>query len=219
MLGIQPGRHIARYNEGNIMRATEPTGKGESQVLAVYKSSVSHYDAAPYNFLDTPAVVFGHYGNGRVLVTSFHPESYESTPDIALGCIFALTGVKPVPIYPQKTKHPLRVGFFALGCVGPRATKEMLALDKQAALDVDIFTIHEINVGSLRHYDVVVMPDGDEASYKKYLETDFYKEQFKSFLERGGHIVASGNGAKYLPPHANIQVLPVGEPFVKAVTK
>ena len=219
MLGIKPGRHIARYNGGNIMRETEPTGKGESQVLAVYKSSVSHYDAAPYNFLDTPAVVFGHYGKGKVLITSFHPESYESTHDIATGCIFALTGVKPVPMYPTKTKQPLRVGFFALGCVGPRPAKEMLALDKQADLDVDIFSVHEINVGSLRHYDVVVMPHGDEASYKKYLEIEFYKEQFKSFLERGGRIVASGNGAQYLPPHPNIQVLPVGESFVKAVSK
>ena len=219
MLGIPPGRHIARYNGGNIMRATEPTGKGDSKVLAVYKSSVSHYDATPYNFLDTPAAVFGQYGKGKVLVTSFHPESYESTHDIALGCIYALTGVKPVPMYPTKTNHPLRVGFFALGCVGPRATKEMLALDRQAALDVDIFSVHEINVGTLRHYDVVVMPDGDEASYKDYLAKEFYKEQFKSFLERGGRIVASGNGAKYLPPHPNIQVLPVGESFVKAVSK
>ena len=219
MLGIQSGRHIARYNGGNIMRATEPTGKGESQVLAVYKSSVSHYDAAPYNFLDTPAVVFGQYGKGKVLVTSFHPESYESTHDIALGCIYALTGVKPVPVYPGKTQHPLRVGFFSLGCVGPRATHEMLALDRIGALDVDIFSVHEINVGSLRHYDVVVVPDGDEASYKNYLGKEFYKEQFKRFLERGGRVVASGNGAQYLPPHPNIQVLPVGEPFAKAVMK
>ncbi len=219
MLGITPGRHIARYHGGNIMRPTEPTGKGESQVLAVFKSSVGNYDAPPYNFLDTPAVVFGQYGKGKVLVSSFHPESYESTHDIALGYIYALTGVKPVPVYPKKDKHPLHVGFFALGCVGPRPGHEMLALDRDPAFDVDIFTLHEIDVGSLRHYDVVVVPDGDENSFKTYLEKEFYKEQFKKFLERGGRIVASGNGSKYLPQHENIQVIPVGEPFSKAIGK
>ena len=217
MLGITPGRHIARYHGGNIMKPTAPTGKGESQVLAVFKSSVSNYDAAPYNFLDTPSVVYGQYGKGKVLISSFHPESYESTHDIALGYIYALTGVKPVPVYPQKNNRPLHVGFLSTGCVGPRPAREMLALDRDADFDVDIFTLHEIDVGNLRHYDVVVMPDGDENSYQNYLGKEFYKKQFVDYLERGGRIVASGNGAKYLPPHKNIQVIPVGEPFSNAL--
>ncbi|MBQ7652425.1 MAG: hypothetical protein IJS15_15815 [Victivallales bacterium] len=217
MLGIEPGRHIARYNGGNVMTPTEPTGKGEAQVLAVFKSSTGNHDKVAYNFIDTPAAVFGKYGKGKVAVTSFHPESYESTHCIALGCVYALSGIKPVPVYPQKSSRPLRVGFLSLACVGPRAANELLELDGNPALDVDIFSLHEINEGRMRHYDVVIMPDGDGNSYKNMFEKTFYKGQFDKYLEQRGRIVASGNGAQYLPKNANVKALPVGESFVKHV--
>ena len=215
MLGIKPGQRVARYNGGNIMKATDPIPQGQSQVLAVFKSSVSSYGKAPYNFLDTPSVVYGTYGKGKVLASSFHPESYESTHDIALGYIYALSGVRPVPEYPKKKAKPVRVGFMSLACVGPNATYKMLEMDKDPSLDVDVFSLHEINTGNLRHYDVIVMPDGDESSYKSMMEKEFYKKQIEDFLERGGRILASGNGYAYLPKHKNIKVLPVDESFVK----
>ena len=95
----------------------------------------------------------------------------------------------------------------------------MLSLDNEPAFDVDIFNLHEINEGRLRHYDVVVMPDGSEISYKNLMNNEFQSKQILDFLERGGRIVAAGNGAKYLPVHQNIQILPVGEPFAKAIGK
>ena len=215
MLGITPGRHIARYNGGNVMTPTEPTGKGDSQVLAVFKSSAGNHDKVAYNFIDTPAAVFGQYGKGKVIVTSFHPESYESTHCIALGCIYALSGVKPTPVYPKKNSRPLHVGFLSLACVGPRAANELLELDSNPALDVDIFSLHEINEGRMRHYDVIIMPDGDGTSYKNMFDKEFYKGQFDNYLEQGGRIVASGNGAEYLPEHKSVKAIPVGESFVK----
>jgi hypothetical protein len=128
-----------------------------------------------------------------------------------------VTSVKPVPFYPAKNNRPLRVGWLSLACRGPQAAHDLLALDNEAAFDVEIFTLHEINDGRLRHYDVVVMPDGLDLSYKNFMKNEFQKKQILDFLERGGHIVASGNGGKYLPEHANIQILPVGEPFAKAL--
>ena len=218
LLGIKPGRHIARYHGGNIMHPTEPSDKmSDAKVLAVFKNSVSNYDKAPYNYMDTPSVVFGRYGKGKVLASSFHPESYESTHDIALGYVLALTGVQPVPVYPKKVNRPLRVGWLSLACVGPRAAHEMLSLDRDAAYDVDIFTTHEINEGRLRHYDVIVMTAGDGVSYKNLMDNEFNKVQIQNYLDNGGRIVASGNGGKYLPQHANIQILPIGEPFAKAL--
>ena len=44
---------------------------------------------------------------------------------------------------------------------------------------------------------------------------EFYKNQIEDFLERGGRILASGNGGTYLPKHKNIRILPVDESFVK----
>ncbi len=220
LLDIKPGRHIIRYHGGNIMKPTETTAPmGEAKVLAVFKSSVSAYGKAPFNFMDTPAVVLGQYGKGKVLASSCHPESYESTHDIALGYVLAVTGVKPVPIYPAKISRPLRIGWLSLACRGPRAAQEMLSLDKEADFDVEIFTLHEINDGRLRHYDVIVMPDGVELSYKNLMKNEFHKKQILNFIENGGRIIASGNGGKYLPKHANIQILPVGEPFAQALRK
>ena len=207
---------IVDYDGGNVMRPTAPTGKGDSQVLVVFKSCVSEHGRAPYNFMDTPAVVFGQYGKGKVVASSFHPELYESTYNIAMGYVHALTNIKTVLEFPKKDKHPLRVGFLTLACVGPRSVREFLELDKESALDVDIFSIHEINDGRLRHYDVVVMPDGEEASYKDMMEREFNKKQLQYFFEQGGRIVASGNGGKYLPQQDNITILPVGESFVNA---
>ena len=215
MLGISPGQRVVRYNGGNIMKATDPIDKGESKVLSVFNSSVSGYGKEALNFLGTPSVVFGTYGKGKVLASSFHPESYESTHDIALGYIYALSGVRPVPQYPKKYRKPVRVGFMTLACVGPRATYELLDLDNEPSLDVDVFSLHEINTGNLRHYDVIIMPDGDDDSYKRMFEKEFYVNQIDAFLERGGRILASGNGGTYLPKHKNVKVIPVDKGFVK----
>ena len=211
LLGIKAGRRIVCYDGGNVMRPTEPTGKGNSQILITFKSCVSEHGRAPYNFMDTPAVVFGQYGEGKVVACSFHPELYESTHCIAMGCIHALTGIQPVVQYPKKDIHPLRVGFLSEACVGPQPAHELLELDKKTNLDMEIFSTHEINIGRLHHYDMVVMPDGNEASYNDMMDREFNKNQFHDFLERGGRIVAANSVGKYLPSHDNIQILPLGE--------
>ena len=217
LLGVKPGRFVCRYNGGNIMRPTKPTGKGDGEVLAVFKSSSSFPDRAAYNFIDTPAMIYGQYGKGKVLAVSPHPESYESTRPIAMGMVRALIGVRPTPIRPAKVVRPLRVGFLSLACVGPRAAHEMLALDRDPELDVEIFSTHEINERGLCHYDVVVMPAGEEKSYLKFKDDGFLRGQIDKFLASGGRIVASGNGGKYLPQHENIRTIPVGTDFAPAV--
>ena len=217
LLGLKAGRRIVCYDGGNVMRPTEPTGKGDSQILITFKSCVSEHGRAPYNFMDTPAVVFGQYGKGKVVACSFHPELYESTHCIAMGCIHALTGIQPFVQYPKKDIRPLRVGFLSDACVGPQPAHELLELDKKTNLDMEIFSTHEINIGRLRHYDMVVMPDGNEASYKDMMDREFNKNQFHDFLERGGRIVAANSVGKYLPQHDNIQILSADEPLTSVL--
>jgi glutamine amidotransferase-like uncharacterized protein len=217
LLGLKAGRRIVCYDGGNVMRPTEPTGKGDSQILITFKSCVSEHGRAPYNFMDTPAVVFGQYGKGKVVACSFHPELYESTHCIAMGCIHALTGIQPVVQYPKKDIRPLRVGFLSDACVGPQPAREMLELDKKSNLDIEIFSTHEINIGRLRHYDMVVMPDGNESSYKDMMDREFNKNQFYDFLDRGGRIVAANSVGKYLPQHDNIQILSADEPLTSVL--
>ncbi|MBQ9337523.1 MAG: hypothetical protein IJS14_09550 [Lentisphaeria bacterium] len=217
LFGIKPGRYVFRYHGGNVMRPTPPTGKGEGEALAVFKSSVSMADRPAYNFMDTPAVVYGNYGKGKVIAVSFHPESYEATNDVALGAVYALTGVRPKPVLPRKVKRPVRVGFLSLACVGPRAAREMISLDRNPKLDVDIFSTHELRERGLHHYEVLVLPAGEEKAYKNLMANDFYRSRIVEFLDRGGRIVASGNGAKYLPEHKNVKRLRTGADFAPAV--
>lgn len=217
LFGIRPGLYAFRYHGGNVMRKTPPTGKGKGEALAVFKSSVSKMGRAPYNFIDTPAVVFGSYGKGKALAISFHPESYEATHNVALGAVYALTGVRPVPVRPWKVKRPLRVGFLSLACVGPRAAREMIALDRNPNLDIDIFSTHELRERGLHHYDALVLPAGEEKAYKKLKENEFYRTRIAEFLDRGGRIVTSGNGAKYLPEHKNVKQLRTGADFAPAL--
>ena len=51
------------------------------------------------------------------------------------------------------------------------------------------------------------------------MNNDYQKKQLLDYLERGGRVIASGNGGKYLPEHPNIQVLPIGEPFANVLNK
>ena len=217
LFGIKPGRYVFRYHGGNVMRPTPPTGKGEGEVLAVFKSSAGRADHPAYNFIDTPAVIYGSYGKGKALAISFHPESYEFTNNVAIGAVQALTGIRPKPVQPRKVKRPVRVGFLSLACVGPRAAREMIALDRNPKLDVEIFSTHELKERGLHHYDALVLPAGEEKSYKSLMENSYYSARIREFLDRGGRIVASGNGAKYLPKHKNVKHLRTGADFAPAL--
>ena len=191
LFGIKPGRYVFRYHGGNVMRPTPPTGKGEGEVLAVFKSSTGRDDHPAYNFIDTPAVVYGQYGKGKALAISFHPEAFEFTNNVTLGAVQALTGIRPKSVLPRKVKRPVRVGFLTTACVGPRAAWEMIALDRNPKLDVDIFSTPQIKERGLHHYDALVLPAGEEKAYKNLMENEFYRACIREYLDRGGRIVAS----------------------------
>ena len=219
-LGIKPGRYTVRYHGGPVLRPTSATGKGEGEVLALYKSSAGKANRAPYNFLNTPAAVCGTYGKGKVIATSFHPESWEATHGIALGCIYAVTGIQPVPVYPPKSLRPVRVGYCTRGAaVNPRAVREMLALDRNPKLDVQFFSTQEVYEGILNHLDAVILSDGVRESYQKMMEDPVWRAGIRNFLDRGGLILASGNGADFLRGHANLKILKVDEDMAPHLLK
>ena len=215
-LGIRPGQYVVRYHGGNVMRPSAPTGKGEAEVLAVYRNSVSGLNRAPYDFRDTPAAVFGQYGKGKVLAISFHPESYEGTRCIASGAVYALTGVRPVPAYPETRLRPLRVGFYAeftRDCV-----RQLFELERRPELDVMQVDGHDLLTGILRHLDVLVIAGDRKALLEKGMADPVRAGQFRDFLARGGRIVTSADSAKVLPEHANVTVVTEEDDVVRAVT-
>jgi len=72
--------------------------------------------------------------------------------------------------------------------------------------------------GSLDHADVLVLPDGSSKNYKNR----FYREStsyIKRFQDRGGIVIAFGEGAKYLPVHKNSRAVDSWKELKPAILK
>ena len=218
-LGIKTGRCQVRYHGGPVLRPTAPTGRGSGETVAVYKSSSGRPDRAPYNFLDTPSAIYGTYGKGKVIATSFHPESWDGTHDIALGCIYAVTGVKPRPVYPEKSWRRIRVGFCICGPVSPRTVHKMLMADRHPELDVQLISSQEILEGLLNHLDIIFVPEGKRESYQAVMKNPIWKNGVQTFMDRGGLVLAEGNGVGFVPAHANLKVLQPGDDLTARLRK
>ena len=219
-LGIKPGRYTVRYNGGPVLRSAASTGKGSGETLSVYKSSAGWVDRAPHDFVNTPSAIFGTYGKGKVIATSYHPESWDGTHHIALGCIYAVTGVKPVPVPPRKSWRPVRVGFCSSGGpITPAMVRTMLALDRHPELDLQFVSGQDVLEGILNHLDALVIPEGRRESYRSIMKNPCWSEGIRKFLDRGGSIVAVGNGAEFLPAHANLKVLKAGDDLTGPLLK
>ncbi len=215
VMGVKPGRYMVRYSHGPISKPGKQPGEGWGETLGVYKSTVGPVGRPGGNFFDAPAVIHGKFGKGKVIATSFHPESYQSSHPIALGCIYAVTGVRPAPVFPAKNPRPVRVGYYGPGIAGKYCIRAMLALDRHPDLDVILIDGVSLNQGMLDHLDVFVLPHGIKSTYKGLFTRPFPKEQIVKFLRRGGLLLASGNAADYLPDHPNAKRLPADADFVK----
>ena len=75
ILGSQKGPFDVRYHNGPIMSAMGVRGLGAFRTLAHFRSEVSRYEPQKGTMVNTPAIIAGDFGKGRVLCISPHPES------------------------------------------------------------------------------------------------------------------------------------------------
>ena len=217
VLNIDQLRYKVRYAAGPVMISAPLTGGAEFEVLAVYKSSVSPQDHAPYDFLDTPAIVRGKYGKGTIVAVSFHPESNESTYELACACVHAASGVEIEPCFPVKEARPVRAGFMSHSTITPQCARELLELEKNRKIDVKLINNADLDAGVLNHVDVLIVPDGNPEVNGKLFLPEFRQKQLDRFIRNGGIIISSGNGAWSLGNFPQTRV-PAGEYFSSAVT-
>ena len=111
-----------------------------------------------------PAIIYGRYGKGKVLVFVMHPEYYPSTHDV-LGAGFRPLVGRPITFtYPKKSARPLRVAFYSgeIDRAGSarKVVEDALALDARPEVDVTYVSGEQIAEGALDHADALVVPGG-----------------------------------------------------------
>ena len=192
-------------------------GKGIS--LGAYKSAVSRSKQHVDKFIGAPGWIYGTFGKGKIVATSFHPEYEEVNHDIMLACYYAVSWVKLTPEWPEKNFRPVRVGLLATGLNGHGPIQTMIDLERHPDIDVHYIMMSEIKKGMLRHLDYLVIPHGDGDTLKKYISMEFVSKVFNDFLNRGGIILAAGNAVTALPEHKNCKKLPEKVDFRKYIKK
>ena len=215
-MDLAPGRYFVRYSGGPIPVPGKAVPGGSGEILAVYRSTTSYCDKPEGNFFNEGAVICGTLGKGKVIATGFHPEYWEVSRPIVAGCIYAVTGVKPVFEFPAKRPRALRVGFWSSGTPDARRIRDMLEVDGNPEVDLMLVASHEVEQGMLRHLDVLIVAHDIHGSCKKHLSGKFVRSQIRAFLDRGGKIVVSGNGNECVPRHRNVIEVPVGSSLAQA---
>ena len=152
---------------------------------------------------------------GKVIATSFHPESYADTRPIFLGCIYAVTGVKAKPVYPAKNRRPVRVAFYTSAVSGKNYLREMLELDRHPDITVKFISSGDFKSGALDHVDVLVLPDGIIEKYKRYFTRNSWL--LKKFMRQGNIVVVPEKCLEFLPKHKNLKGVKPGNSYVEPV--
>ena len=217
LIGVPAGKYVVAYAKGPIATPCVPCHGVEcpAEELGHYRSSVGRFGHPEVNFCGRPAALYCSFGKGKVIATSFHPELRESTYPIAFGCVEAVTGVRITPEFPRSVYRPVRVGYFAPTVIGKRCPREIFELEEPRELDLRLVNQPDMELGALDHLDVMIFSDGAEAAYEENIKPS-HVEMIRAFLARGGRVLVSGCGAKFVPEHRNRTVLPVGESFVEA---
>ncbi len=200
---VPAGRYKVRYSRGPISKRCEQPGTGWAEELGYYRDEMPE---TKITFGGAPAMLYGEYGKGKVIATSFHPELFPETHPIALGCVYAVTGRKITPVSIKKDADAIRVAYMSNGLYPKHWVENALAFDKDAHIKVQLSSA--INKELLEKVDVVVCPNKASNAYKNILGTEQNIELLKLFLEKGGKLLVTKAGIPFAPKHENVIELP-----------
>lgn len=166
LLGVPAGTRYFRYHDGPLPAKGDPVPDSEYEVLATFDSHVMQKGKSVTAMYGMPAMIYGRYGKGKVLVTVMHPEYFPSTHDV-LGAGFKPLVGRPVTFtYPKKSARPLRVVYYAGEIDGlgdtRKTVEEAVALAARTDVDVTFASGEQIAEGALDHADALVIPGGQQ---------------------------------------------------------
>ena len=166
LLGIPAETRYFRYHDGPIPAKGDPVPDSEYEVLATFDSHVMQKGKSVTPMYGMPAVIYGRYGKGKVLVSVMHPEYFPSTHDVLGAGFKPLAGRSITFTYPKKSARPLRVACYAGEIDSTGDTRKVVedALALAARPDVDLTPVsgEQIAEGALEHADALVIPGGGQ---------------------------------------------------------
>jgi len=74
IVGLTAAQHDIRYDNGPIIKPDSRDDIGAYEILASFRTEVAEHGAPAGVMVDSPAIVRGVCGKGRVIVSSPHPE-------------------------------------------------------------------------------------------------------------------------------------------------
>ena len=164
LLGVPAGVRYFRYHDGPLPAPGDPVPDSEYEVLATFESHVMQKGKSTTPMYGMPAIIYGRYGKGKVLVTVMHAEYFPSTHDVLGACFKPLVGRSVAFTYPKKAARPLRVAFYSseIDRVGStrKVVEEALALAARPDVDLTLVSGEQIAEGALDHADALVVPGG-----------------------------------------------------------
>ena len=196
---VPAGRYKVRYSRGPISKPCELPGTGWAEELGYYRDEMPE---TKITFGGAPAMLYGEYGKGKVIATSFHPEFFPETHPIAIGSIYAVTGRKLTPIAPQKDADAIRVAYLSNGLPAKLWVENALALDADAHLSFQLAT--SISKELLENVDVIICPNKASNAYKTLLGNEQNAALLKQFVENGGKLLVTKAGLPFAPTHENV---------------
>lgn len=221
VLGVKPGVRPMTYHSGPLLEPTSPEAVPDChdlKILAIYAGSIleSSKDPEPFPMQGRPAALSAGYGQGRLVVTSFHPEHYPLTRDVIVGAVRALTGRTLTLTTPVRARGALRLGVYTPVVMGRRSYLPILALDRLPGVALQLVDGEFIDRGELDGLDALVVPDGDVQLLgdRKVLK-GFRAAAADAFVARGGHMLSWGKMAARCPE--GTRVCADGDAVVAAV--
>jgi glutamine amidotransferase-like uncharacterized protein len=95
IFGNRTGTFPVRYSNGPILKPAEADSIPDFEPLAYFRTELAEHDTPKGLMVDSPAIVAGRYGKGRVICISPHPEQTQGLEDFVPSAVKWLAEAKP----------------------------------------------------------------------------------------------------------------------------
>ena len=196
LAGIKKGRRRLSYSHGPVpVRTEEPVEGVKAEVVATFYCDYNPKRTPAPPKAGHPAVVAAECGKGRIFAFTCHPESDVDDHECIEGAFRYVTGREVRWAYPQRRRGQLAVGLMCDDSFGLETARLMQRLMREGEFDIVPMNKRKIQNGDLRHLDALLAPANlGKPDAKNGLYGDNLART-KSFIARGGLVLAWGNAA------------------------